>query len=497
MFKAIIIFNCIKGFYDWIKSYFSSSEKKLAAKSITIPYLMNDPSTPRLMKEVVPPRAPKKLNFQVVGYRAGATTGDDVSIRAANCFITLANCISYMHGIISKVSPVSRWPGTRSLRVVPMAGRQFNAFYDRSSLKFFYDVDPKTKKTVYTCESTDIVAHETGHAILDAMRPDFWSVQSLEIWSFHEAFADITAMLSIMQHGEILRRAVGETGGDLRKPNIIANLAEEMGLAIMHTHGPNSVRVAGTLRSAINKFKYTRPETLPKNAPPNKIAAECHSFGRIFMGAWYDILVGIYEKELQKGRRKVPALAIARDIAANYIIKAIPLSPRVNRYFEAITRSMLLVDKSEGSPHKDILEKVFRERRLWRRTVKNLSHTNLKDVENSLKRKDSIIEFGDSTYIYCPENKMVTLAGLAKDMGIKTFGDVSHVEHDPSEVQLEVANDTYYEFNGETLVNEVHPDNDEIMQVAHACIMSIQETGLSENSMWNVKKGKLVRNYME
>lgn len=493
------IINYIKDFGRWIKSFFTSSERKLSAKSVTIPYLMNDPTTPRLVKHVVPPRAPKKLNFQVVGYNGGAVELGTPQALAANCFVTLATCVNYMDKMISENrTPLSRWATTRSLRVVPKAGKMFNAYYDRTGLKFFYDVDPKTKKMVYTAESSDIVAHEMGHALLDALRPDFWSVQALEIWSFHEAFADITAMLSIMQHGEIMRRAVGQTGGNLRKPNIISNLAEEMGNAILHTHGPGAVRVPGALRSAINRFKYTRPEILPQNAPANKIAAECHSFGRIFMGAWYDILVGIYEKEVQKGRRKVPALQIARDIAAHYITKAAQISPRVNRYFEATARSMLLIDKAEGSPHKDILETVFRERRLWRPKIKHLSHTNLKVVEASLKRKDSIVKFGDSTYIHCPENKTTTLAVLAKDMGIKSFGILSHGEHNLSEVELEIPNDTYYEFDGNTLVNEVHPDNDEILQVAHACILTIQAAGpLDENSMWNVKKGKLVRNFIE
>ena len=117
------------------------------------------------------------------------------------------------------------------------------------------------------------MAHELGHAILDAMRPDFWSVQALEIWSFHEAFADITAILSLMQHDEILDRALYETKGDLSKPNVISRLAEEMGDIIYEiTRGRGGMK-PGALRNATNKFRYIHPSKLPKNAPNNKLGS--------------------------------------------------------------------------------------------------------------------------------------------------------------------------------------------------------------------------------
>ena len=54
---------------------------------------------------------------------------------------------------------------------------------------------------VYTCRSLDIVAHETGHAILDGLKPAWMSsTRSPQTGALHEAFGDLTAIfLSLSQ----------------------------------------------------------------------------------------------------------------------------------------------------------------------------------------------------------------------------------------------------------------------------------------------------------
>jgi hypothetical protein len=91
-----------------------------------------------------------------------------------------------------------RWAATNTLNVYPAAGQDLNAFYDRNSLKFFYALDPVVKKNIYTSDSSDVVSHETGHALLDSIRPDFWNVQSYEVWALHESFGDIISILNII-----------------------------------------------------------------------------------------------------------------------------------------------------------------------------------------------------------------------------------------------------------------------------------------------------------
>ena len=60
------------------------------------------------------------------------------------------------------------------LRVLPRAGEGANAFYERESrsLQFYYFRNPNNPaQTVYTSLSRDVVAHETGHAIIDGIAP--------------------------------------------------------------------------------------------------------------------------------------------------------------------------------------------------------------------------------------------------------------------------------------------------------------------------------------
>jgi Zn-dependent metalloprotease len=44
---------------------------------------------------------------------------------------------------------------------------------------------------VYTCRSFDIVAHEAGHAYLDALKPSWWGYDG-QTGAFHESFGDLT-----------------------------------------------------------------------------------------------------------------------------------------------------------------------------------------------------------------------------------------------------------------------------------------------------------------
>ena len=87
--------------------------------------------------------------------------------------------------------------------VVPHAGYMANAFYDRSSksIQFYYFGSEDSR--VYTCLSHDIIAHETGHAILDGLRPGFIEDSSLQTTAFHEFVADLTAIITSLLNSDL------------------------------------------------------------------------------------------------------------------------------------------------------------------------------------------------------------------------------------------------------------------------------------------------------
>jgi hypothetical protein len=285
--------------------------------------------------------------------------------------------------------PIPKWPGIHSLQVIPRAGVDLNAYYDRRSLRFFYVNDSRTGQ-VFTCDSSDIVAHELGHAILDSFRPETWSVMSLEVASMHEAFADFTAMMNLLSHDEVIHHVIQETKGDLHKENVVSRLAEQVGSVIYAISKNKSGMNPRALRSAINNFKYVNPGTLPTNAPDHQLAAECHSFGRLFLGALYDMFVTIYEDSILEGNSKFEAIKKARDTSTKYILKAIQNCPINAKFYNGMAKTLLWADVviNERRYH-DKLEKIFLKRNLITTQLKMLNAPKCEN-ENLVIKKQNI-----------------------------------------------------------------------------------------------------------
>jgi hypothetical protein len=102
----------------------------------------------------------------------------------------------------------TRWQGNRKkLPLLQDDGVDVNAFYDRSSFSFFHRMIGNG--TVFSGASTDVVAHEVGHGLLDAIRPELWDAPFLEAGAFHEAFGDCVAILTALGRSRHAREAAG------------------------------------------------------------------------------------------------------------------------------------------------------------------------------------------------------------------------------------------------------------------------------------------------
>lgn len=478
--------NFIKNFLKFTPNITLTDEDIEAKAASTYGrYWLNDLTDP-IHIDAVNPKQPEKLQFAT--FKGGS---EEEKLQAKNCHFVLACTINHMQGVISKYKNLQKWAAVPKLGIYPRAGEQLNAYYDRKSLKFFSAVNPIKKKRVYTADSTDIVAHELGHAILDAMRPDFWSINALEIWSFHESFADISALVFMMLHPQVLERACEETDGKLDKSNIITKLAEEVGIFVSDATEGKSGTSDG-LRNAINDFVYIHPEKLPKEAPRTKLAAECHSFGRILLGAWYDIFVEIYKREVEKGKDQLKAATHARDVAFDYLIYASVHAPRTVRFTDAAAKTMLVADKINGSPYQDILKNIFKKRKLLKPQVKMLSAKSPGDLPDGA----SVTSFADG-YIYKYESN-VTMK-LSDYIDKNEVQSLSFGGYNLADVEIEIPTDNYYEFNNDgVLVDEIVTNHDEVLQDVRTCISMLQaNVGGSDDTMWEVTGGRLVRTYIE
>ncbi len=434
-----------------------------------IQYVLNDMTTPNLIKTVPPPTILSVPKFTVVKYKGGGFPRDSIEARAANGHVTITNVINFYNQHTPQ--KITKWAGTHNLIVNPRAGKDVNAFYNRASMQFFY------YNGMFTIDSSDIVAHELGHAILDSYRPDTWGAASLEVWSLHEAFADITAMLNIMSHDEILHFALNQTNGDMRKPSVITNLAEHVGQVIYKIAGPNSGRHPQYLRSTINNFKYVNPRSLPKAATHDKLAAECHSFGRVFLGALYDILVVVYEDTLAKGHPRYNALKHARDVLAKNILKAIQNAPLNTRFYESVAKTMLWAEKTgvNGGMYHDKMRKVFLDRNLIRAEVSMLSAPECTNDEGIMRIQSKMnIKLGDHMLRAQSDNPLYN-------------------------VEVEIPHEQVYLYDeNNNIYDSMFVSQEEALSDAQDAIMYLHDTesvGEGSDTPFEIQSGKLCRTH--
>jgi hypothetical protein len=90
------------------------------------------------------------------------------------------------------------------LKVVPHAFEEANAFYSRDAEALLFGYYRTRRGIVFTGLSHDIVVHETTHALLDGLRRRFMAPSSADQAAFHEAFADIVALLSVFSLRDVL-----------------------------------------------------------------------------------------------------------------------------------------------------------------------------------------------------------------------------------------------------------------------------------------------------
>jgi len=443
-------------------------------------YSLNDPTTPELVASGPLP-ASGLLKFAVKDMAAQPTNPSE--FRATNCFFTVGNCISNSQKHFT--TPLKKWASCNVLKVDTAAGSDLNAYYDRNSIKLFYY--NFNNKNFYFADSADIVTHELGHAILDAMRPDFWSVQSLEIWSFHEAFSDILAIFNLMSYDVALKKALEETKGDLLISNCISKLAEEVGVLIRNITR-DAAHLSDALRDpAVENFKYVDPSTLPKDTSNDKLAAECHSFGRVFSNAWYNIFVRIFDFHVAKGEDQFSSIVKARDVAFSSLAQAIPLSPRVANYYSVVAKCMVATASAKDLEYGKIVKDVFKEWNILNDDLlKVLSNKSWKSVVYDLKKSDTVFKNKYSTIVSLKNDAVFSASELPILSGLSLGKDF----------KIEVAYDSFYEFDNQGLLSdEVVMNEEQVKLQAAQCIFNIRDS-IGKDKMWDVKDGILTRNFI-
>jgi hypothetical protein len=247
---------------------------------------------------------------------------------------------------------------------------KLNAFYDGAGLRFFI-FDNGTVKTMSGI-STETVSHETGHALLDTLRPELFQSTFPEVPAFHESFGDIIALLTTLSDKSI-RKALLTVSAALDTANFVEASSEYLSDAIRKQFG----NVAPSKpRRALNKFKWALPTTLPAGAfidPPSLLSREPHSFSRVFTGCFYDVLRGIFTSMPSQNEG---SLLQAAQTAGKLVIGGVRAAAETARYFRAVGRGMVLADDAQnGGANRQIINKAFEDHGIMLGTNAVLSPT--------------------------------------------------------------------------------------------------------------------------
>lgn len=233
------------------------------------------------------------------------------------------------------------WHTGKTLPIHLDRGEDMNAYYDRQGLSFFHAT--AHSQTVYSGESPDVVCHELGHAVLDALRPDLWDSASDEIAAFHESFGDMSALLSTLQVTSLRVQVVNQTGGRLYRSTRLSRLAEQLGAAIRSIR-PDAVD-PDCLRNAVNSFFYHDPLTLPPSGPAGTLSSEPHSFSRVFTGGFFEALAGMALVAEPTGPTPDGLLQVSQE-AGRLLVDAAAAASLVPDFYSQVAAGMVAADAS-------------------------------------------------------------------------------------------------------------------------------------------------------
>lgn len=283
---------------------------------------------------------------------------DHESFTGANVFGAAAATVNKYNEVYTELTGKKiDWAfGKEQLKVSPETGTWPNAFYARQlEGVHFFDVEHTS-----TGNSGEVASHEVGHAVLDAIRPGYFSGSGPETGAFHEAFGDVLAMLMTLGDDAAVAKIVEQTsGGDLSANfNALSDMGEDFGQVLgMGNRG---------IRSSFNKFTYKDPATLPERGDDNNLGHEVHDFSRLWSGAFYDVLDGIADANREAGMAPADALKAAGEEGWKLLIGQMEKSSAGSETTFKSMASHLLAGDAEfnGGARQGLIQSVMEKREL-------------------------------------------------------------------------------------------------------------------------------------
>ncbi len=261
------------------------------------------------------------------------------------------------------------------LKIAPHAFADANAYYSRESesLSFGYFASGRVD-TVFTCLSHDIVVHETAHALLDGLRSSFMRPSHADQAAFHEGFADVVALLSILQSQEVVDRCLvtlsdranliksADLGYDRLADQAFLKLAEQFGQELSSVRGDalrHSIKLEPS-RRLLQREEFQEPHRRGEVL----VAA----IARSFLQVWCKRLEPLGTKYKQSLNRAVVAEegAKAAEHLLQIAIRALDYLPAIDLTFADYLSALLTADlqlypDDKKYDYRGMLTKTFAE----------------------------------------------------------------------------------------------------------------------------------------
>ena len=357
---------------------------------------------------------PSKSNPGQGGYDADPGKPTSPAFLATNAYGTVFDTIRMFEEPEALGRKVTwAFPGEQLL-VVPRAGEWANAVYDRAtrSLQFYWFESDKLGR-VYTALSRDIVAHECGHALLDAVVPSLHDGSTPESLAIHEAIADLVAVLMALRSSPLRTRVLAATDNDISNATAFSSIAERFGQAQL---SPDEMP-RQALRMLLNDNTMS---TVDKTDP--------HPLSTVLSGLFYQTLVDVYEggkaNNIAKGQAVAPAagksLGSAAIIFRKLLLRGIDYLPPGELTFADIGRATIAADTAaDGDGDGDAKAKIrqlFAQRFVDREIVRSIDQLAVEAPADLAIAPDRLADIRDSDWAaYTFVDRHRDVFGIPKD----------------------------------------------------------------------------------
>ncbi|MET0791477.1 MAG: hypothetical protein ABW061_08140 [Polyangiaceae bacterium] len=256
--------------------------------------------------------------------------------------------------------------GGHQISVVPHAFADANAYYSEENrallFGYFPDLNQPKKPLVYACLSHDIVAHESSHALLDGLRTRYTDPSSPDQAAFHEAFADLVALLSLFTMPKVVTSLLEPSGRGVNRKRSEKTLVAPADFDGVWLQESPLLAMAEQFGGALGSLPHRAALRVSLLLEPDRTLyanmeefAEPHRRAEILVAATLRALIMMWKRALW-GHLLEPERPIPLDVVVtegcelaerllSMVIRAIDYAPVVDIRFSDFLAALLTADR--------------------------------------------------------------------------------------------------------------------------------------------------------